>query len=34
MNSDIYYINIHPSLLPYIKSKNPINGIFMLDRKH
>jgi methionyl-tRNA formyltransferase len=28
------FINIHPSLLPDLKGKHPINGAILFDRKH
>lgn len=28
------FINIHPSLLPDLKGKNPVNGAILFDRKH
>ncbi len=28
------FINIHPSLLPDLKGRNPVNGALLLDRKH
>lgn len=29
-----YYINIHPSLLPDLRGRHPINGAILFDRKH
>lgn len=29
--SKVLFINTHPSYLPYLKGKTPLNGVFMLD---
>lgn len=33
-NNKQLFINVHPSLLPDLKGKNPVNGAILFDREH